>query len=134
MPDIEMRVAALETQNAVACQNLEFLKLTVSEIRDWLKALTEKVDKSLALGERVNAVSERLSDSEEKIGDLEKEIERRHSEMEVCRSRQQMCMQRNASSNPYNNLGAWAKERASKMLDWAVPLFVLWLLNFWKTH
>jgi hypothetical protein len=134
MADIEIRVAALETQNAVACQNLEFLKLTVSEIRDWLKVLTEKVDKSLALGERVSAVSEWVSDSQEKIGGLEKHAERQQSEMAVCRSRQQMCMQRNASSNPYNNLGAWAKERASKMLDWGVPLFVLWLLNFWKTH
>jgi hypothetical protein len=134
MPDIEIRVAALETQNAVACQNLEFLKLTVSEIRDWLKALTEKVDKSLALGERVSAVSERVSDSQEKIGGLEKYAERQQSEMAVCQSRQQMCMQRSASSNPYNNLGAWAKERASKMLDWAVPLFIVWLLNLWKTH
>jgi hypothetical protein len=134
MPDIEIRVAALETQNAVACQNLEFLKFTVSEIRDWLKALTEKVDKSLTLGERVAAVSERLSDSRERIGGIEKDFERQQAETAVCRSRQQMCLQQNASSNPYNNLGTWAKERASKMLDWAVPLFVLWLLNFWKVH
>jgi len=134
MPEMEIRIAALETQNAVACQNLEFLKLTVSEIRDWLKALTEKVDRSLALGERVSAVSERVSDSQDKIGGLEKDFDRHQAETAVCRSRQQMCLQHNASSNPYNNLGVWAKERASKMLDWGVPLFVLWLLNFWKTH
>lgn len=115
------RLRRTETKAAETEAHLKTLFHRFDEVRQQLTTLIEKIDASLIATTRVSSMEAEVTSIKSWVGQHTQDFATLLSEHRMyCAG--------------HSNQQSWLKDRAGRLLDWAIPAVVIWLLFIFRTH